>query len=134
MGTTTTAPPPVPTGTVPQFGHVVLIVEENSSYSDVIGSSSMPYLNSLATQYGLATLDDPKHAIPPYDAIVLLAPKRANDGALVSALSPLIGQIGIARMRDANLAVSRDADQLSPVAAAGRLWREISGAASAPSG
>ena len=55
MGTTTTAPPPVPTGTVPQFGHVVLIVEENSSYSDVIGSSSMPYLNSLATQYGLAT-------------------------------------------------------------------------------
>jgi osmoprotectant transport system permease protein len=86
------------------------------------------------TQYGLATLDDPKHAIPPYDAIVLLAPKRANDGALVSALSPLIGQIGIARMRDANLAVSRDADQLSPVAAAGRLWREISGAASAPSG
>jgi len=48
--------PPLPsTGTVPQFGHVVLVVEENSSYSEVIGSSEMPYLNSLATQYGLAT-------------------------------------------------------------------------------
>jgi hypothetical protein len=33
----------------------VLVVEENSSYSEVIGSSEMPYLNSLATQYGLAT-------------------------------------------------------------------------------
>jgi len=40
---------------VPQFGHVVLVVEENSTYSEVIGSSEMPYLNSLATQYGLAT-------------------------------------------------------------------------------
>ena len=46
---------PTPTGTVPQFGHVVLVLEENSSYSQVIGNSAMPYLNSLATQYGLAT-------------------------------------------------------------------------------
>jgi len=38
-----------------QFGHVVLIVEENHNYSDVVGSSSMPYLNSLITKYGLAT-------------------------------------------------------------------------------
>src|SRR2546427_9002220 len=44
--------PPTSTGTVPHFGHVVLVVEENSSYSEVIGSSEMPYLNSLATQYG----------------------------------------------------------------------------------
>ncbi|HEU5336196.1 MAG TPA: alkaline phosphatase family protein, partial [Terriglobales bacterium] len=40
---------------VPQFGHVVLVVEENHSYSSVIGSSAMPYLNSLAHRYGLAT-------------------------------------------------------------------------------
>lgn len=38
-----------------QFGHVFLLVEENHSYSSVIGSSAMPYLNSLAQQYGLAT-------------------------------------------------------------------------------
>lgn len=37
------------------FSHVILVVEENHSYSDVIGSSGMPYLNSLASQYGLAT-------------------------------------------------------------------------------
>jgi phosphatidylinositol-3-phosphatase len=40
---------------VPAFGHVFLLMEENHSYSSVIGSSSMPYLNSLAKQYGLAT-------------------------------------------------------------------------------
>jgi phosphatidylinositol-3-phosphatase len=40
---------------LPQFGHVVLVVEENHGYSDVIGNPAMPYLNSLATKYGLAT-------------------------------------------------------------------------------
>jgi hypothetical protein len=54
-GSLPTNPPPTSTGVVPQFGHVVLVVEENSSYSEVIGNSEMPYLNSLATQYGLAT-------------------------------------------------------------------------------
>jgi len=43
-----------PTG-MPSFQHVFLLMEENHSYSSVIGSSSMPYLNSLAQQYGLAT-------------------------------------------------------------------------------
>jgi acid phosphatase len=45
---------PVPSGQ-PTFSHVVLVVEENHSYSEVIGNSSMPYLNSLASQFGLAT-------------------------------------------------------------------------------
>lgn len=42
-------------GDPPAFSHVVVLVEENHSYSDVVGSSSMPYLNSLISQYGLAT-------------------------------------------------------------------------------
>lgn len=41
--------------TVPASNHVFLVVEENHRYSEVIGSSSMPYLNSLASKYGLAT-------------------------------------------------------------------------------
>jgi phosphatidylinositol-3-phosphatase len=45
---------PIPTSQ-PTFSHVVVVVEENHSYSDVIGSSAMPYLNSLASQFGLAT-------------------------------------------------------------------------------
>jgi len=37
------------------FGHVFLVVEENHNYGDVVGSSSMPYLNGLMNQFGLAT-------------------------------------------------------------------------------
>ena len=40
---------------VPPSSHVVVVMEENHSYSSVIGCSCMPYLNSLANQYGLAT-------------------------------------------------------------------------------
>src|SRR5438067_667636 len=40
---------------VPRAGHVFLVMEENHSYSSVIGNSSMPYFNGLAQQYGLAT-------------------------------------------------------------------------------
>ncbi len=46
---------PASTITVPSSTHVFLLVEENHGYSSVIGSSSMPYLNSLASKYGLAT-------------------------------------------------------------------------------
>jgi acid phosphatase len=35
--------------TVPSPGHVVVVVLENHGYSQVIGSSSAPYINSLAT-------------------------------------------------------------------------------------
>jgi hypothetical protein len=45
---------PPPSGQ-PTFSHVVVLVEENHSYSEVMGNSSMPYFNSLASQYGLAT-------------------------------------------------------------------------------
>jgi hypothetical protein len=44
--------PPPPTA---PFGHVFLVVEENHNYADVVGNSSMPYLNSLIKQSGLAT-------------------------------------------------------------------------------
>ena len=40
------------------FGHVFIVTEENRNYADVIGNSSMPYLNSLARQYGLAVQYD----------------------------------------------------------------------------
>jgi acid phosphatase len=40
---------------VPQFDHVVVVVEENQNYSSIIGSPAMPYLNGVANQYGLAT-------------------------------------------------------------------------------
>src|ERR1700704_5206298 len=40
---------------VPQSQHVWLITEENHSYESIIGNSSMPYYNSIAQKYGLAS-------------------------------------------------------------------------------
>jgi len=45
--------PPPPAQSL-QFGHVFIVVEENQSYANVVASPSMPYLNGLANQYGLA--------------------------------------------------------------------------------
>ncbi len=40
---------------IPAFSHVFEIVMENHEASSIIGSSSAPYMNSLAQKYGLAT-------------------------------------------------------------------------------
>lgn len=42
-------------GTIPASNHVFIVLEENHSYASVIGNSAMPYLNTLANKYGLAT-------------------------------------------------------------------------------
>jgi phosphatidylinositol-3-phosphatase len=54
--TPTPHPAPTPTpGPVTQYNHVFLVVEENHSFSEVVGNASMPYFNSLISNYGLAT-------------------------------------------------------------------------------
>jgi len=40
---------------VAQSRHVWVVTEENHSYESVVGNSNMPYFNSLAAKYGLAT-------------------------------------------------------------------------------
>jgi acid phosphatase len=47
-------PAPTPTPADPAADHVVLVVIENHSFSQVIGNAAMPYFNSLASQYSLA--------------------------------------------------------------------------------
>jgi osmoprotectant transport system permease protein len=81
--------------------------------------------DGLIAKYGLLVLDDTKHAIPPYDAIVLISPKRAEDQALRAALTPLLGRIDIATMREANLRASGNDATSSPDAVAKWLWEKI---------
>ncbi|HXG95917.1 MAG TPA: alkaline phosphatase family protein [Gemmatimonadales bacterium] len=47
--------PPTAGGGIPQAGHVFLVTEENHDYTGALDSASMPYLDSLARHYGLAT-------------------------------------------------------------------------------
>ncbi len=54
------APAPAPvqnsaSGPVTQYNHLFLVVEENHSFSEVVGNPAMPYFNGLISNYGLAT-------------------------------------------------------------------------------
>ncbi len=82
--------------------------------------------DGLIAKYDLVALDDVRHAIPPYDAIVLIAPKRAGDQALRAALAPLLGRIDISDMREANLRAASGDGASSPDAVARWLWEKIS--------
>ena len=70
-------------------------------------------------------LDDPKQAIPPYDAILLLAPKRADDQALQAALKPLLDRIDLGTMQQANLRAAGNDAESSPQAVARWLWDQV---------
>jgi osmoprotectant transport system permease protein len=56
----------------------------------------------------LVVLTDVKHAIPGYDAVILVSGRRRNDDVLRRALAPLIGAIPVERMRQANYMLDRD--------------------------
>jgi osmoprotectant transport system permease protein len=73
-------------------------------------------------QYELVTLPDPKQVIPPYDAVLLLSPARANDPRIVDALRPLIGAIDLPLIREAN---ARAAAGAAPAKIAAWLWEQI---------
>jgi osmoprotectant transport system permease protein len=76
-------------------------------------------------QYDLVVLEDPKHAIPPYDAILLVSPKRANDEKLINALKPLLGSINLDLMREANLRADGKGGKSSPDEIARWMWEKI---------
>lgn len=50
--TRTAGGPPIP---LPHFNHVVVVVEENHGYDQIIGSPDAPYLNALAEQGAVFT-------------------------------------------------------------------------------
>jgi osmoprotectant transport system permease protein len=72
----------------------------------------------------LVVLEDNRGAIPPYDAVLLVSPARANDEAFVAALRPLVNAIPVDAMREASLMVDREADKRSVREAAAFLAAE----------
>ncbi len=75
----------------------------------------------------LVILEDPREALPSYDAMLMLSPRIAGDEKLAAALQPLIGAISVEAMREANFAVDReDEGKLSPRQAAEQLAAKIS--------
>jgi len=73
----------------------------------------------------LVVVSDPKAAIQPYDAVVLISPKRAQDARLLAALKPMIGKVSVEAMREANLSVDRDQRKATPAEAATALRKRL---------
>lgn len=73
----------------------------------------------------LVTLTDPRRALPSYEAVILVSPKRARDERFLAALRPLIGSISIERMREANFMVDRDVNKRTPDQAADWLGARL---------
>jgi osmoprotectant transport system permease protein len=76
----------------------------------------------IAAQH-LVVLADPHHAIPSYDALLLVSPGHANDARFIAALKPFVGRISVEAMRAANYSVDRDADKRTPDQAA--AWLDV---------
>jgi phosphatidylinositol-3-phosphatase len=49
------ASPPLSAAALPRPAHIVVVVEENHSYSDIIGNADAPYINALASRGALMT-------------------------------------------------------------------------------
>ncbi len=83
-------------------------------------------------KFDLLVLDDLKHAIPPYDAILLLSPRRAHDETLIEAIKPLVDAIPVATMRAANARASNGDTSADEVARwlAGEITKARKGAPS----
>ena len=94
----------------------------DSGAADAISAFSSD--GRIAAQH-LAVLADPRHAIPSYDALLLVSPGRARDSRFIAALKPLVGHIGIEAMREANYSVDRDREKRTPAQAAAWLDARI---------
>ena len=88
---------------VPAFDHVYLIIMENREFGSIVGSPSAPYINSLISEYGLATN---------YDAVS--HPSEPNYLALFGGST-----FGVTDDGTHNLSRSNLADQLQ---SAGLTW------------
>jgi len=74
-------------------------------------------------QFRLRVLDDDRHAIPPYDAVLLVSPKRSEDAALIEALRPLTNALTIETMRDANRRAQTETPEAIARALSDRIGR-----------
>ncbi len=94
----------------------------NTGEADVISAFSS---DGRIKQYDLVVLEDPRNALPPYDAILLVSPKRAQDDKFIAALKSLVGAIDVDKMRDASLLADRAENKQTPEGAARWLKSQI---------
>lgn len=103
----------------PEFMYRALV----SGDVDVITAFSS---DGRIARFDLRLLTDPRGALPPYDAVLLVAPERSRDKRLIAALTPLVGSLDLAAMQRANLMVDQDVGKRTPEQVAAILDRRVS--------
>ncbi len=93
---------------------------------DAVSRGEVDAISAFSTDgriaaFDLVVLEDPAHALPPYDAMMLLGPRVADDRRVACALSGI--RISADAMRRANAMVDRE--HASPTAAAAKLLAEL---------
>jgi osmoprotectant transport system permease protein len=104
---------------------------ESTFMYDAVGTGEVDVITAFSSDGRIAANDlvvlaDPRGAILPYDAIVLVSPGRIDDPLLRRAIAPLIDAIPVEAMREANYLVDRNRSPLSPVGAARWLSEHLS--------
>ena len=95
---------------------------------EAIGSRQVDVITAYSSDGRIAaldllTLEDDKGALPPYDAVVLAAPRLAREAPdVIAAVGRLEGTLDVKQMRELNRLV--DADGLTPAAAAEHFARQ----------
>ncbi len=118
-GDSLTVPPGPTAAAAGGYSKVLVVVEENRAYNDIIGSSDAPFINRLAEQFGTATHYQAGYpaACPSLAAYILLT--SGSDQRICDNDSP------------ATHALPGD-NLLQQVAASGRQWRVYAEAMPAP--
>ncbi|NQX93895.1 MAG: ABC transporter permease, partial [Erythrobacter sp.] len=71
-------------------------------------------------------LEDPREALPSYDAMLMISPRLSENQAAIEALRPLVGAIDVETMRATNYSVDREDElKVSPEDAARALAEQI---------
>jgi len=91
---------------------------------DVIAAFST---NGQIAAFDLKVIEDPRNAVPPYEAMVLINPDLADRDDVARALLPLLRSIDADLMRRANHMADRDEDKKTVQEAAAWLDEQIGG-------
>jgi len=97
------------------FDSTLMYSAAADGHVDVISAFST---DGRIAAFDLLVLDDPREALPPYDAVLLVSPRARKIPKLLAALRPLVQAIGNEEMRHANKRVDLDREPTAAVAEA----------------
>lgn len=101
--------------------HLQTVSMDSALMYEAVRGASVDVIAGFSTDgrlaaFDLVVLEDPRQAMPPYDAIMLLSPRASKRPEVVRALRPLVNAIRADTMRQANRLVDVDGQSVEAAA------------------